>query len=426
MLLLGLVLVSGAGADTLESVEIENAFPLLSFQSAVHLTGAGDGSGRVWVVTQPGIISVFPNSISATSTTTFLDIQGRVDDSGSEKGLLGLAFDPDYQSNGHFFVNYTADSPFRTVVSRFSVSVGDLDAAELNSELVVLEVTQPFGNHNGGTLAFGPDGHLYIGLGDGGSGGDPQGYGQDTSTLLGAILRIDVNAATSSQPYAIPTDNPFVGSPSGEMEEIWAYGVRNPWRFSFDPVGGDLWAGDVGQGDYEEIDVIEKGLNYGWNVMEGDHCYPPAVQTCDQTGLESPIYEYPISGQEDCAIIGGHVYRGSRRPGLTGAYVYADYCSGRISGLRYDGESVTEVGSLSDTALSITALGTDDDNELYIVTPDTVYRLVESSAAPVPGLTILGLVALAVSLLGAGWVRASRPEAVRASLGFCRSRGPCA
>ncbi|MDP3063268.1 MAG: PQQ-dependent sugar dehydrogenase, partial [Chloroflexota bacterium] len=259
----------------LGSMRVEPAFPNLPLLNEMtSLTSAGDGSRRLFVTLKPGLAVAFPNEPGASATKVFLDIRDRVNDSGSEEGFLGLAFDPQYATNGYFYVNYTALNPRRSVISRFSVSAENPDRADLASELVLLEVGQPFSNHNGGTLAFGPDGYLYIGLGDGGSGGDPQGNGQSLSTLLGKMLRIDVRGATRLQPYRMPPDNPFAGS-STARQEIWTYGLRNPWKFSFDTLTGDLWAADVGQNAYEEVDIIQKGFNYGWNVMEGLHCYPP-------------------------------------------------------------------------------------------------------------------------------------------------------
>jgi glucose/arabinose dehydrogenase len=249
-------------------MEVEPAFPNLAFDRMVYLTHAGDGTDRLFVLLQPGRIMVFLNDRSVESAMVFLDIRERV----SDQGLLGLAFDPGYATSGHLYVYYTALAPRRSVISRLSVYPDDPSRADPASEHIILEVPQPYANHNGGMLAFGPDGLLYIGLGDGGSGGDPQGNGQDPGRLLGSILRIDPGSPVDGRSYAIPLDNPFVGM-EGFREEIWAYGLRNPWRFSFDPETGQMWAGDVGQNAYEEVDIILPGKNYGWNVMEGLHCY---------------------------------------------------------------------------------------------------------------------------------------------------------
>ncbi len=368
----------------LQEMAVERAFPNLSFGRMVDLTFPDDGTNRLFLVLQPGRIEVFENEQSVDSTMTFLDITGRVNDGGNEEGLLGLAFDPDYRDNGHFYVNYTASSPRRTVVSRFSVSTDDPDRADPGSERAILEVEQPFSNHNGGQVAFGPDGYLYIGLGDGGSAGDSRGNSQDLDTLLGTILRIDVRSTGAGKAYAIPSDNPFAGNDDGARGEIWAYGLRNPWRFSFDSETGDLWAADVGQNAWEEIDIIKPGLNYGWNVMEGAHCYlggrtarqllAAGSEGCDKTGLEAPITEY---GRDDgCSVTGGFVYRGQRLPSLYGAYVYGDFCSGKLWALRYDGGAVTEHLELVDSNLSISAFGPDQSGELYILSFDNkIYRL---------------------------------------------------
>ena len=285
---------AGPAAESLSGLAplvVQEAFPSLSFSQMVHITDAADGIGRLWVVQQNGRVLVFANDPSTSSTSVFLDIEGRLSATAGEEGLLGLAFDPDYASNGHFYVNYTAPTPRRSVISRFTVSSTDANIADPASELVLLEVLQPDSNHNGGTLAFAGDGYLYASFGDGGSGGDPQGHGQNTTTLLGSILRIDVSGATQAQPYTVPPDNPFVAVGGGVRGEIWAFGLRNPWKFSFDPPTGQLWAGDVGQGGYEEVDLVESGRNYGWKIMEGAHCYPLSTTTCDQTGLELPVAE---------------------------------------------------------------------------------------------------------------------------------------
>ena len=358
-------------AAHLKKMQVEPAFPDLEFDQQVDLTYADDGTDRLFLVLQPGRIMVFRNDRDVGSAKTFLDIRARVNDRGSEEGLLGLAFDPHYRTNGYFYVYYSASSPRRSVISRFAVSDDDPDRADADSERVVLEVPQPFSNHNGGKVVFGPDGYLYLGLGDGGSGGDPKGNGQNRSTLLGTILRIDVRPVASEAAYVVPPDNPFAGG--GEArEEIWAYGLRNPWRFTFDRETGDLWAADVGQNRYEEIDVIKPGLNYGWNRMEGFHCFFP--RECDMGGLEPPIIEYGRDG--GCSVTGGYVYRGSRLPSLSGAYVYGDFCSGKIWALRYDSERVTEHLELVDSPLNVSAFGEDPAGELYILSySGGIYRL---------------------------------------------------
>ena len=237
----------------------------------------------------------------------------------------------------------------------------------------MLEVPQPFKNHNGGHLAFGPDGYLYIGLGDGGSRGDPHGNAQDTTNLLGSILRIDVSSASSRHPYAIPPDNPFVGLGAGVREEIWAYGLRNPWRFSFDTVSGDLWAGDVGQGGYEEVNIIRPGLNYGWNIKEGLHCYQSSKK-CPELNSEPPIVEYSHTAGK-CSITGGYVYRGTSLPSLAGAYVYGDFCTGQIWAFRSDGAGVTEHSELLHADAEIYSFGQDQQGEIFVLLPTHIYRL---------------------------------------------------
>ena len=360
------------GVQPLEMMEVERVFPSLSFARMTYLTHAGDGSGRLFVTLQPGVVMFFPNDPDAASADTFLDIRDRVSDKGNEEGLLGLAFDPKYAENGHFYVYYSAAGPRRSVLSRFSVPPGST-AADPASELVLLEIPQPFSNHNGGQIAFGPDGYLYVGLGDGGRAGDPFDNGQDRSTLLGSILRIDVGIVGERGGYGIPPDNPFRAAGDGSRPEIWAYGLRNPWRFSFDLETGDLWVADVGQNQYEEVDLIEPGGNYGWNVMEGNSCFSPSTG-CSTEGLIRPVAQY---GREDgCSITGGYVYRGSRLPSLRGAYVYGDFCSGRIWALRYDGAVVSEHLELIDSELRISSFGLDESGELYILSFDEkIYRL---------------------------------------------------
>ena len=351
---------------------MERAFPNLTFQRLTDFAQPDDGLDRIFVTEQAGRIRVFPNAQLAGQAGTFLDIADRVSEDNNEEGLLGLAFDPDYGSNGYFYVYYSASGPRRSVVARYSSSPDDPTVADRDSELIVMEIPQPFGNHNGGQIAFGPDGYLYIGLGDGGSGGDPRGNGQNAGTLLGAVLRVDVSGVLAEEGYRVPPDNPFVGV-AGAREEIWAYGLRNPWRFSFDRESGLLWVGDVGQNRWEEIDVVRKGLNYGWNTMEGAHCFSPS-SNCDMAGLELPVVEYGRS--EGCSVTGGYVYRGTAIPVLQGAYVYGDFCSGMIWGLRYDGESVTEQRLLVESNLNITSFGQDLAGNLYILSRDEgIYSL---------------------------------------------------
>lgn len=330
----------------------------------VQVTHAGDGSGRLFIVERRGIILAMEAGTSPR--TMFLDISGRIGSTASEQGLLGLAFPPDYAGKGYFYVNYT-DGAGDSVVARFRLLGGDPATADPASEEILLQVDQPFANHNGGQLAFGPDGFLYIGFGDGGSGGDPSGNGQSLATLLGKILRIDVEQDPGADPYLIPADNPFIGVVD-VREEIWAYGLRNPWRFSFDRLTGELYIADVGQSAYEEINVQPAtdggGENYGWNIMEGMHCYPPNVPTCSQAGLTSPVAEYRHTGG-DCSVTGGFVYRGASYPPLQGSYLYGDFCSGRIRVLRRDG-ATWDNPLLLESALGISAFGEDEDGNLYV------------------------------------------------------------
>lgn len=349
------------------------AFPNLSFHRPVDLQHSGDNTNRIFVVDQPGEIFVFENVSTTSIKKLFLDIKSKVDDGGNEQGLLGLAFHPDYKSNGYFYVNYTASKPDRTVISRFKVSP-NADKADPASELVIMEFRQPYSNHNGGQVSFGPDGFLYIAVGDGGSAGDPHHNGQDRSSLLGKILRIDVDHESNGNHYAIPSDNPFASSDE-YRKEIYAYGLRNPWRFSFDPVTKSLWTGDVGQNTFEEIDIIAKGGNYGWNTMEGKHCYEPS-RGCNTSGLQLPIWEYGRS--EGISITGGFVYRGTTLQSLKSKYIFADYGTGNIWALDPSNANSPSVVKLASTDLHISSFGVDQNNEFYMCAFDgKIYRFKE-------------------------------------------------
>jgi glucose/arabinose dehydrogenase len=315
---------------------------------------------RLFVVEQTGAIRIVRDGTLVA--TPFLDLSDRVLAQG-ERGLLGLAFHPDYALNGRFFVNYTDQGGTQRIVE-FGVG-GDPDRADPLSGAELLAIPQPFGNHNGGHLAFGPDGMLYIGVGDGGGSGDPQGHGQNVTTLLGSLLRLDVSTPGQA---AIPPDNPWAGRPDEGREELWAWGLRNPWRFSFDPEGGRLWIADVGQNRWEEVNVADAnapGLNYGWSITEGPACY--GASTCDRTGLVDPVLSY-ATGTEGCSVIGGYVYRGARMPALEGTYFYSDYCGGwlrsfELSGGAAVGERDWQVASVG----RVLALGRDAAGELYLL-----------------------------------------------------------
>ena len=351
------------------------AFPKLVFNQPVGIVTSGDGTNRLFVIEQPGVIRVFGNSQAVAESTVFLNITNLVL-YGGEQGLLGLAFHPHYASNGYFYVDYVAENPHRTVIARYSVSPNDPNQAQNNSELVLLEVNQPFSNHKGGQIVFGDDGYLYIGLGDGGSAGDPFGNAQNRSTLLGKILRIDVDVPSQGRNYSIPPDNPYFGNALGYKEEIYAYGFRNPWRFSFDSPTGRFWVADVGQDQREEIDLVGKGKNYGWNIMEGTLTYSSG----SQVGLELPIWDYGRT--EGIAVIGGNVYRGATLTGLNSKYIYGDYGSGKVWALQYDGVNMPINTLLADTDLNISSFGTDERNELYFCALDGKIYSLSANATP--------------------------------------------
>ncbi|HEY9478495.1 MAG TPA: PQQ-dependent sugar dehydrogenase, partial [Gemmatimonadaceae bacterium] len=333
----------------------------------LYLTAPPDDQ-RLFVVEKTGRIRIVKDG--ALLPTPFLDLSGAVS-TGSEQGLLSMAFHPHYVTNGFFYVDYT-DGNGDTHVTRYSVSEGNPDVANPASAKTILTVEQPFANHNGGLLLFGPDRKLYVGLGDGGSGGDPLGNGQSLATLLGKILRIDVDAG---DPYAIPPDNPFVGR-AGARGEIWAYGLRNPWRFDFDAATNRLYIADVGQNAWEEVNVVpadQGGQNFGWNIMEGTHCY--GASSCDQSGLTLPVQEY--SHDDGCSITGGYVYRGSLAPDVVGQYFYSDYCTGFLRSFTFDGSisSAPTTWSVGDIG-NVQSFGEDAMGELYVLsTNGTVYRV---------------------------------------------------
>jgi uncharacterized repeat protein (TIGR03806 family) len=342
-------------------IAVVRAFPNLSFSNPLYITAAPADANRLFVVTQSGVIYVFDNNPATTSARVFLDINDRVTDAGGETGLLGLAFDPDYATNGYFYVNYnpnfdsTGANPLRTVIARFHVTA-DPNVADAASEMPLLTYNQPFANHNGGWLGFGPDRKLYIAAGDGGGGGDPNGNGQNLNTPLGKILRINSDGS-------IPADNPFVGQ-SGRRGEIWAYGMRNPYRDSFDRATGLLWSGDVGQNAFEEIDVIQKGGNFGWNVREGLHGYPdPNTPKPPGNNFIDPVAEYDHGS--GCSVTGGYVYRGGAVPSLGGVYLYTDYCAGTLWALTQNNGVPGANRVIGQIPGNPTSFGEDAAGELY-------------------------------------------------------------
>jgi glucose/arabinose dehydrogenase len=352
-------------SGALPSIRLSRAFPRLSFQRPVLITNAGDD--RLFVLEQQGRIRVFANRPDVETSDVFLDLRSKVHTGHNEEGLLGLVFDPDYADNRHFYVYYSASTPRRSVLARFTADAVDPNLADLDSERVVLEVPQPYGNHNGGALLFGPDGYLYLSLGDGGNANDPRGHGQDLTTLLGTVVRIDVRGQAADRPYTVPADNPFVGR-ADVRPEIWAYGLRNVWRMSFDRVTGELWAGDVGQNDWEEINLVTRGGNYGWSIREGAH---PFRKGTAAVPLIDPVVEYPQRRGRELvgrSVTGGHVYRGQAAPGLVGAYIYGDYVTGRIWALRYDGGRVLAHREIFSPPprVYISSFGEDTAGELYV------------------------------------------------------------
>jgi len=338
------------------------------------VTNDGVDANQLYIVDKGGKILIEQNG--TLSNTPFLDITSRVGSDGSEQGLLGLVFHPDYKDNGYFFVDYTNRNG-NTVIARFTANT-DRTNADPSTFKQILTVNQPFANHNGGQLAFGPDGMLYIGMGDGGSQGDPNRNGQNTNVLLAKILRIDID---HGDPYAIPPDNPFADGTGGKPE-VWDFGFRNPWRFSFDRQTHDLYVGDVGQAKWEEVDFIatgtKGGLNFGWNIMEGAHCYSPATN-CNQNGLVLPVTE--TAHPANCAIIGGYVYRGAQYPTINGAYFFTDYCSGTVWAMTRDASgawTTTQVIASPSSYAGYSSFGEDLAGELYItdLANGAVYHLV--------------------------------------------------
>lgn len=379
--LVGVLLVPSVTSAAIVPSNIHLALtPVASgFSAPLLVTHAGDGSDRLFVVEQTGKVRIVKGG--DLQSASFIDLSRSISH-GGERGLLGLAFHPSYESNRKLYLSYT-DREGNNVIREYRVSSSNPDRVDGTSGRTLLRVKHPYANHNGGHIAFGPDGYLYIGLGDGGGSGDPGNRAQSRSTLLGKLLRIDVDKRTGSLPYGIPPTNPYVGR-SG-LDQIWAFGLRNPWRFSFDRSTGDLWIGDVGQGSYEEVDraVASNGrnagraVNYGWRVMEGAHCYRPS-SGCVRTGKTLPLTEYNHNGGR-CSITGGYVYRGKTYPDLVGAYLFADYCSGEIWLVDRGASRGVTPRLAIDTSSRITSFGEDEAGELYVTDADgTVARISDS------------------------------------------------
>jgi glucose/arabinose dehydrogenase len=329
------------------------------FEAPLVVTSAGDGSGRLFVAEQGG--RIFEIGAEGARPAPFLDLSDLTEASG-EQGLLGLAFHPAYEDNGRLFINYT-DTAGDTVIAEYRAR--RRHQADLGSGRTVLSFDQPFPNHNGGGLAFGPDGYLYIATGDGGSAGDPQGNGQALDTLLGKLLRIDVDARNNESGYAVPANNPFVDRAEARPE-IWAYGLRNPWRFGFDRATNRVWIGDVGQSNLEEINRVSlrggRGANFGWSILEGTSCY--AATDCRRAGLEPPVTQYDHG--DGCSVTGGYVYRGSAHPELAGGYFFGDFCSGKVWALDAGVQNLTRPIELLDTDHAISSFGEGEDGELFL------------------------------------------------------------
>jgi glucose/arabinose dehydrogenase len=393
-----LAAVSTLSAQPLPKVKLRPTFPAMTLEDhPVWMTEAPDGSGRFFIVEQGGQIIIVNKGSDGSKSNEFLNIVDRHPCNSYEEGLLSIAFHPDFKSNGLCYVYYSQQNsnqhslyPGRSVISEWKILAADTNRLDIKSERILLEVQQPFANHKGGQLTFGPDGYMYVGLGDGGLGCDPFNNAQNSAALLGKILRLDVNSRATIQrgkdtitlPYGIPSDNPFVGEPDlnglGARHEVYAWGLRNPWRYSFDRKTGELWAGDVGQDLWEEIDLIVKGGNYGWNVFEGFHHFkpgPPGAQYIE------PVIDYPHKPELlkesrfprhaiGACVVGGYVYRGAKFPKLQGIYLYADYALGTVFGLRYSGGKVTDYDTLLDQPKNITSFAEDAEGELYVLTYD--------------------------------------------------------
>lgn len=361
-------------ATQTQTYNLTEAFPRLTFDMPVELTSSEDGTDRIFVVEQKGVIQVFQNSPGVQKSTVFLDIEKQVH-SGGEAGLLGMAFHPDYKTNGYFYLNYMSGNPLETIISRFKVSASNPNMADPKSETVLLRFGQPWDNHNGGKVAFGNDGFLYIGTGDGGSWGDPDNRAQNRKELLGKILRIDVNKSSATMKYGIPADNPYKGNRERYREEVYAYGMRNPWRFCFDRTTGKLWAGDVGQNEFEEIDIIEKGGNYGWRIMEANKCY--RTETCNKNELKTPIFHYRQGSDTGSSITGGYVCRDKNLPGLINKYIYGDFVTGNIWALTHRNNKAVKNELIAKISDGLPCFGEDSKRNLYVLSynPGKIYKL---------------------------------------------------
>jgi glucose/arabinose dehydrogenase len=401
--------VSAAVAQTnLPSLTVKVAWPNLKFNRPVTMIEAPDGTHREFLVEQDGRVWILPADHNGTEAKLFLDISDRHPHRDNEEGLLSLAFHPQFKTNGKFYIYYTQQGPRRNILSEFQVSKSDPDKADVASERQLFHILKEWSNHNGATVLFGPDGYLYCSVGDGGAGYDPRDHGQDLNVVYGKILRIDVNSKTGSLPYGIPQDNPFLPKDktaldklvpfddkgqTGQRPEIWAYGVRNPWRVSFDRETGELWAGDVGQDRFEEVDVIKKGGNYGWSAREGFHELNRTPHQVQGSAPIDPIIEYahndflakdskfPNHGI-GISITGGYVYRGKKIPALRGVYIYGDYQMGTIWGLRYENGKLGANGELVKGIASrtIPSFAEDEDGEVYVLSFDgQIYQLVAAA-----------------------------------------------